>query len=77
MAQNGKAIKARHIGGVKVVPKWNWTREYTLQVRRHDKALSKGPVKWNLYYDRSWQDARDRYLRERLLDWAHNGRQPI
>ncbi len=75
MAQNGKPIKARRIGGVKVVPKWNWTPEYTLQVRRHDRALSKGNTKWDtLNY--SWRDSRNCYLAEQYRDWLRSERMP-
>ncbi len=68
MAQNGKAIKARRIGGVKVVPKWNWTREYASDVRWHDRELSKGPTSF-LRHSQGWYDERNAYLAEQYREW--------
>ena len=75
MAQNGKAIKARRIGGVKVVPKWNWTREYARDVAKHDRALAKAPT-GPAYYSHwhGYTEKRQRYIAKKYRQWLCNAR---
>ena len=70
MTQNGKAIKARRIGGVKMVPKWNWSREYAREVAKHNRALSRP-----FCYSRTWVPHRhNKYLETLYRAWLFSDR---
>ena len=75
MARNGKPIKARRIGGVKVVPKWNWTREYARDVAKHERELSKGRTAFRRW-SQGFYDERNAYLEGQYLEWLMFERAP-